>query len=315
LFSQETFTKTLLQQKKPSIKQGLPVEKKKLLTAVFVSGLLLSTAAATQSVNLGQANPYIRDWKKSGEIPPPEGTLPPTISILAPTNNSAYASNNVSLTLDVSMPESNSVSLHISELYYVPSWTHGVNGQLVKIDAAQGSINLTDVPEGPRWLEVYAVASAIAYESGHELKGIYYTTYFVIYKITSSSLVQFTIDDTAPRILSVSVENKTYSTSDVPLDVIVNEPASQVLYSLDGQGNVTAAGNTTLTDLLEGEHNLTVCVLDLAGNAGNSETIYFSVDVPELFLTASVAAASGASVAIIGISLLVYFKKRDGGRN
>ena len=290
------------------------MEKKKLLTAVFVSVLMLLTPVATQFVNLGQANPYIRDWKKAGEIPPPDGTLPPTISILSPKNNSAYASNNLSLTLNVSMPESNTVSLPISELYYVPSWQHGVNGQSIKINATRGSINLTDVPEGPRWLEVYAVASAIAYESDHELEGIYYTTYFVIYKITSSSLVQFTIDDTAPRILSVSVENKTYSTSDVVLDVIVNEPASQVIYSLDGQGNVTVAGNTTLTDLPEGEHNLKVCVLDTAGNAGNSETIYFSVDVPELFLTASVAAASGTSIAIIGISLLVYFRKRKGGR-
>ena len=291
------------------------MEKNKLLTAAFVSVLLLSTATAFQFVNLGQANPYIHDWKQAGEIAPPDGTLPPTISILSPKNNSVYASNNVTLTLDVTMPESNSVSLDISEIYYVPSWQHETNGQSIKIYAAQGSNSLTNVPEGPRWLEVYAVATASAYVSGHEIEGIHYTTYFVIYKITSSSVVKFTIDITAPRILSVSVENKTYFTSDVPLNVIVNEPVSQVIYSLDGQRNVTAAGNTTLTELPEGEHNLTVTVLDTAGNTGNSAPIHFSVNAPEPFLTAPVAAASGASIAIVGIGLLVYFRKRNGGRN
>ncbi|MCW4054398.1 MAG: hypothetical protein NWE84_05705 [Candidatus Bathyarchaeota archaeon] len=288
--------------------------KKMPLKAVFVLVLLLPTAVATQFVNFGQANPYIRDWKKGGEIPPPEGTLPPIISLLSPKNNSAYSSNNVSLTFNVSMPESNTVSFHISELYYVPSWKQGPNGQSVKIDLAQGSINLTDVPEGPRWLEVYAVASAVAYESDHKLEGIHYTTYLVIYKITSSSLVHFTIDNTAPRIMSVSVENKIYSASELSLDVVVDELTSEVIYSLGGKGNITVAGNATLTDLPEGAHSLTVYVLDLAGNAGTSEIIYFSVDVPELSLTSSVA-ASGALIAIISISLLVYFRKRNGGKN
>jgi hypothetical protein len=277
--------------------------------------LLLLPLVAMQLVNLGQANPYIREWKKAGEIPPPEGTLPPVISIVSPQNNTSYTSNSVSLTLNVSMPESNSVPLYISELYYMPSWKQGADNNLVKIDAPQGSISLKDVPEGPRWLEVYAVASAIVYESGHKIEGIYYTTYYVIYKITSSSIVIFSIDNTAPIILSVSVENKTYFTSDLPLNVIVNEPASQVTYSLDGQSNTTAAGNTTLNDLSNGEHTLTVHVLDSAGNAGSLETVNFSVDAIEPFPTASVAAASGASAAIIGAGLLVYFRKRNGGRN
>lgn len=283
------------------------MEKKTQLTATSITVLLLLFAAATQFFNLAQANPYIRDWKKAGEIPPPDGTLPPIISIISPQNNTAYASNNVSLTLNVSMPESNSVSLHVSELYYVPSWKQGVNNQLVKIDVPQGSISLKDVPEGPRWLEVYAVASAIAYESHHKLEGVYYTTYYVIYKITSSSIVKFTIDDTAPRILAVSVENKTYFTSDLPINVLVNEPASQVIYSLDGQRNVMAAGNTTLTDLPDGDHNVTVYAKDEAGNIGAPETIYFSVKVP---FPTTLVLAPFASVVFVSAGLLVYFKKR-----
>jgi hypothetical protein len=40
---------------------------------------------------------------------------------------------------------------------------------------------------------------------------------------------------------------------------------------------------------------------------GISETVYFSVELP--FSTTFVAAASGASLAIVGVGLLVYFKK------
>ena len=283
------------------------MEKKKLLTAVFVSVLMLLTPVATQFVNLGQANPYLRHWKKEGEMAPPDGTLPPTILILSPKNNTAYASNNVSLTLNVSMPE-NDVPLHISEIYYRASWQHNANGQL-KISVNQRSINLTDIPEGPRWLEVYAIATGFAYETRHEVKGIYYTTYYVGYKISSSSVVNFTIDTTPPNISVLTMENKTYDTSDVPLSFTVNEPVSQTSYSLDGQDNVTAAGDTILVGLAEGKHNVTVFATDNAGNTGASETIYFSVKEPKSFPTTMVVAPF-ASVTVVGVVLVVYLKKR-----
>jgi hypothetical protein len=171
---------------------------------------------------------------------------------------------------------------------------------------------MTDVPEGPRWLEVYATAKVSSLET-HRRPGAPPTQIimcYVSYKITGSSMVNFTIDTTPPIISALSVENKTYSTPNVKLNVMVNEPVSQVIYSLDGQDNVTVAGNTTLTDLPEGEHNLKVCVLDPAGNTGNWETIYFSINVPEPFPTTLFIAAVITSVAtVIGIDLLVYFVK------
>lgn len=312
------------------------------MTATFVSVLLLLPPVAMQLVNFGRANPNIWDhpystiveWKEEGEIPPPEGTLPPVISIASPQNNTSYASSDISLTLSASLQLSNTVSFQMSELYCVPSWQ--VANNKLKIDVSedpitQTSITLNDVPEGSHWLQVHAVASAVAYVTDRKtsvsqvwdrsraiaygspkLLGEHETTtiYYVSYKIASSSLVKFTIDKTAPEILSVSVENKTYSTSDVQLNVVVNEPASRVTYSLDGQSNRTTAGNTTLTDLSNGEHTLAVSVLDFAGNVGSLETVYFTVDEPEPFPIMTVAAASAASVAVIGIGLLGYFKKR-----
>ncbi len=61
----------------------------------------------------------------------------------------------------------------------------------------------------------------------------------------------------------------------------------------------------------KGEHNITVYVTDLSGNTGASEIVYFSVEVP--FPLAPVAVVSVASVAVVGVGLLVYFKKRKVG--
>jgi multisubunit Na+/H+ antiporter MnhC subunit len=121
--------------------------------------------------------------------------------------------------------------------------------------------------------------------------------------------VNFTID-LPPKISILSLENKTYNASNVTLDFTVNEAISKVTYSLDGQENVTVTGNTTLTGLSKGAHNVTVYGWDVAGNAGASETIYFNIEMPEPFPTALVIAASIASMAVIAIGLLVYFKKR-----
>jgi hypothetical protein len=286
--------------------------------AAFISVFLLLAVAATGFVNLGQANPYIRDWKMEGEVAPPDGTKPPAVSIFSPANDTSYPSNDFLLNFSVTIERSNNISLSLSELYYTTSWQQDrtivdLMSFWVKNNYSYPStfqINMTGVPEGPRWLEVYAVATGFAYESRHEVKGIYYTTYYVGYKIISSSSVRFAVDVTAPCILSLSIENKTYATSDIPLTLTTNEPVSQASYSLNGQANVTVAGNTTLTNLPYGEHRITVYATDKAGNVGASETLFFNVNAPEPFPVVPVAAASvAAAVAIAGAGLLVYFKK------
>jgi hypothetical protein len=90
----------------------------------------------------------------------------------------------------------------------------------------------------------------------------------------------------------------------------VNKLSVWMGYSFDGQDNVTIAGNVTLSGLSNGLHNVTVYAKDTFGNEGASETITFNVEVPEPFPTALVVAASVATVAVMGVGLLVYFKKR-----
>jgi hypothetical protein len=124
------------------------------------------------------------------------------------------------------------------------------------------------------------------------------------------AMVFFTVDTASPIVLALSPQNQTYTATDISLIFAVNEPTSQITYALDGKDNITIAGNTTLTGLANGCHNLTIYARDEAGNIGASENMYFKVDAPLSFPTTSVITACGASIAIIGIGLLVYFKKR-----
>jgi N-acetylneuraminic acid mutarotase len=117
---------------------------------------------------------------------------------------------------------------------------------------------------------------------------------------------------TVPSVVSaVSPENETYNATSVDLVFTTNKPASWMGFSLDGQDNVTVTGNITLSGLSNGLHNITVYAEDTFGNEGASEITYFTIDVPEPFPTTLVI-ASIITVAIIGVGLLVYFKKRGG---
>ena len=129
------------------------------------------------------------------------------------------------------------------------------------------------------------------------------------YHTESESTVCFSVDTGPPEVVVYSLENKSYYTTDVPLNFTVSESDIQMTYSLDGRENVTTVGNTTLTNLSSGVHNVTVYAIDVVGNVGFSETITFTV-VEEPFPVVPVAAASVASAGIIAVSLLVYFKKR-----
>jgi hypothetical protein len=111
-----------------------------------------------------------------------------------------------------------------------------------------------------------------------------------------------------PKISIAFPQNGKYSSNVVSLNFTVNKPVIWIGYSLDGQVNVTVAGNTTIAELSSGLHNVTVYAKDEFDNVGASETVTFSVSEP--FPTTLIAAASVATVAVVGVGLLVYFRKR-----
>jgi hypothetical protein len=162
----------------------------------------------------------------------------------------------------------------------------------------QDSQNLTDIPDRNHSIIITAVAGGWypADDMG-----------FYRFMINGSSSVSFVTDSLPPNISVLTVENKTYASSVIALNFSVSEQSSQLMYSLDGNANITIAGNTTLSGLQNGEHNITIFAQDKSGHIGASETIYFSVEVP--FPTTLVVAPI-ITLSVAGIALFVYFKKR-----
>jgi N-acetylneuraminic acid mutarotase len=111
-------------------------------------------------------------------------------------------------------------------------------------------------------------------------------------------------------ILVNSPQNIIYEGSSVALDFVINKPASWIGYSLDGKEITTILGNTTLSDLSVGSHNVTVYAKDVEGNVGSSETLFFSVAKPETFPTTTFAIVSGMIlVLVVGIISLLLFRR------
>ena len=113
-----------------------------------------------------------------------------------------------------------------------------------------------------------------------------------------------------PAVQAVSPVSQTYNESDVSLVFTVNKAVDWAGYSVDGGATVTMTGNATLEGLANGSHNVTMYAKDAFGNVGASETVSFTVDVPEPFPTAFVVTTFGASVVVFGAVLAIYFKKR-----
>jgi hypothetical protein len=95
--------------------------------------------------------------------------------------------------------------------------------------------------------------------------------------MASSNIVYFSVDTTLPNIVILSPLNQTYQTDSVELMFTINKPASWIGYSLDGQATVTIVGNTTLSALSDGAHNVVVYANATTG-VGSSIPVYFSVD-------------------------------------
>ena len=82
-----------------------------------------------------------------------------------------------------------------------------------------------------------------------------------------------------PKIQILSPCSDTiYATSSVPLTFTINKAVSWIGYALDGQANVTILGNSTLTALQDGTHNVVVYANNTCGIMGASCKVYFSVD-------------------------------------
>jgi hypothetical protein len=269
--------------------------RKTLPTVAFILALWLSAVAGVHFVGLAHANPFMY----YGSVSPPADASPLIISVSSPKNNTIYSVNSIKLTFNLNT--SNTSIHYLLAAYFEADWLQE-NVTVYKQNVYSPEFpnfwnykeNFCNLSDGEHSVVIYARGG------GGYAEGLTYN----FFDMTTISVIDFTIDTTPPSISSFSVENKTYSTSDVPLTITVNEPVSQVSYSLNGQKNVTVSGNTTLTDLPNGNYNVVVYATDLAGHVGASEIIAFTVSKPDL----TIIAATVSIVLCVGLS--VYFKKR-----
>jgi hypothetical protein len=248
--------------------------------ALSTSKIFLVTAAAITLISLS----YVANLNvaEANFIPlpsePPKET--PIITLFYPQkNNTVIAGNGLNFTYSVSIPASwkdylapvyspieesvSSISLFL-DTGYLANNEYSVLGNHSKI--------IQPLSEGNHTLIVYVYATVSYRPKGTD------PLWYINYDSTGSTTIYFEIDNTAPAIIVNSPINQTVNEANVPLSFSVNETTSQILYSLDNQANTTLTGNTTLTALTEGTHDLVVYANDTVGNIGKSDTIFFTVN-------------------------------------
>jgi hypothetical protein len=160
-------------------------------------------------------------------------------------------------------------------------------------------VSLPELPDGSHNLAVYAIYP--------ERSGV-----------SSSAKVYFTVDTTPPTISNLSVENRTYDSTNLTLTFNLDETARQISYSLDNQANTTLTGNSTLTGLAEGSHTLNVYAEDEAGNTAIFGPVRFNVWLPKPASETvtkpdcfPLIAVSVVVAAVVAVAAVVYLKKRS----
>jgi parallel beta-helix repeat protein len=138
-------------------------------------------------------------------------------------------------------------------------------------------------PSGGNYWSDYLTRYPNATEIDHT--GIGDTAYEINANNTDHYPLMIPYETTPPTITILSPENKTYAVNaSIPLAFTVDEFASWMGYSLDGQANVTITVNNTLPTLPDGWHYVTVYANDTFGNMGFA-TVYFTVDTTKPDIT------------------------------
>ncbi len=290
--------------------------RKAVIVTILISTILLTIIAGTQFVKAYP--PYERDAESLIKI-----------SISSPENNELYNTRTVKLDFNITLGETTDHSL-ISNISYETDWQKenktifSFDGYFLRELMAQlvyprtfveptsklfRSLELTDIPEGNHSIIIYT--TVWHYSSIEKLEGTfeYYLQYRDLTMANNSATVFFAVDTIAPKITVFSPKNMTYDSNIISTDFKIEELFSKCAYMLDGQDNVTITGNMTLAGLVNGEHNITFYATDTAGNTGSSETVYFTIAMPEPFPTAFVVVVFVAAAVLAVAGLLVYHKK------
>jgi len=254
------------------------------------------------------------------EVPAPANSNP-IIKITSPKENATYTDGTINVCFTVTgVKDPNFTQLSISEGWYRGDFTHmsllgwykgdwmedfqrayevGEYDYSIPI-FLQYNFNVTGIPFGAHSLLITASGGASFIKNNSDMR-----TYMC--RLATTLCVNFSVR-TNPIIKFPRLQNETFETSSLPLNFTVDHSVTEMAYSLDGQEPVTISGNTTLTDLPNGQHNVIIYATDEFGNTDASDTLLFNVAVPE-FPVVPVVVASVIAVVLAVAGLVVYFKK------
>ena len=284
-------------------------------TALALILALLFSAVITCYVNLASANwmfpipPYPLEPNKD----------PPTLIVQTPQDGDIYNVNTVEVNFTIAKPASWLINGTSIGTYFFRMLIDGKNLSSLtgthRPDIDNGTAesislvfyNLTRGGHSVK-IDVKPMTFYNPYYPDHPPSGKGYGNYYLD---NISQTVHFTVNADPPKVTILSPANQNYISTDVPLNIQINRPFSQITYSLDGHDNIAIGGNITLTGLRYGFHSLSLHVVDTSGNTGDYGTFTFSVVKPEPIPTTTLILAYIASVAaIVSLGLLVYFKTR-----
>lgn len=218
-------------------------------------------------------------WSVSSTILFKVDTTPPSIQVISPEPR-IYKNSEVML------------NFTIDDYFYKSSYILDENDE---IRITKQEIPLSNLADGNHSIRVYSVDDA-----GN---------------IGVSETVNFFVD-TPPNVAVLLPQNVTYNSTSIPLNFTLDQLVKQISYSLDAQNNLSIAGNTTITDLPSGSHNLTVYAIDETDNIGASETIYFTMHEPTISneddtsSDSNILLVSVVIITAISIIVVVYIWKR-----
>ena len=305
------------------------VSQMRILSAAFITALLISAVAGTLLVNFGIADP----------MPAPKNPVP-VIHVQTPKENQLYNESSATLAFTVDLSSWGSYAYLLLPIQYYLDGK--LNGEIGRSDVSKPfSVILTSLPGGNHSVEVMAITTGTHYMIVGYYDGGGFQPPGYMYRLVdgpmvgTSGKIYFTVD-TTPHVSILSTEGKTYDATDVPFNFTVSEDISWLGYSLDGKANVTITdsviktqqsgqGNyyTVLTGLSEGSHSLIVYATDATGHTCESQTIHFAITQekqpqetepktnPPPFPTALIATAFVSVVAVSAVLLLFYFWKRN----
>ena len=277
-----------------------------ILLAVFVLGLLTSLLIGVQTVK-AQYTPDGQGFilvSPINIISPSNSTYTPQSLTLNLTFKSFLDSSKANITIVYCVDgktnttirtESTPVPIEAEITYANGTKTTGISIQSYYL--VTGWATLPEMPEGSHSLTVYG---KYEFPSSYHNIGL------------DNRTVYFTVNDGNPPIISnLSLENKTYNQSNLPLNFTTDEPTSWMGFCLDGEANTTVTGNTSLAGLSVGLHTLTIYANDTVGNMGASETVTFTVVKETEPLPTTIIVVSAVSATVIGLGILVHFRKRN----